>query len=202
VALAVLLVPSSACSAGGDRPDPAAARSALVAAWQRSQHATYTLEGRFRRTTSDGDRVVDDPLVVVARPPDRIALGFGSWDGVVGGRSVHCVRDGRHGAFTGCSMGGRVDRAAQLRDELDQLAELTAGRSPAYRVRRRGDRCFVVDVAPGHLPTPYGRRTRWCFDRATGARAATRTEHDGAVDEVVVARIRPRADPTDLPDVG
>jgi hypothetical protein len=173
-------------------------RARLLAAWERSQHATYTLEGSFRRTTDDGN-VVDDPLVVVQRPPDRIALGFGSWDGVVGGRSVHCVRIGRSGAFRDCVVGEEVDRVATDRAELEQLSRLTSGESPEYRVTDLGGGCFLLRVADGRLPTPYGLRSRYCFDPATGALARTRIEHEGAVDEVVVRSLTGEVAPEDLP---
>src|SRR5215218_6276748 len=95
-------------------------RSRLLAAWRRSASATYTLEGVFRRTTEERGPV-DDPLVVVQRGTDRIALGYGSWDGVVDGRGVHCLRSGRSGPFQGCEVGEPVDRDEEVRAELDRL---------------------------------------------------------------------------------
>jgi hypothetical protein len=173
-------------------------RDRLVSAWARSQRATYTLEGTFRRT-SHGRRVVDDPLVVVQRPPDRIALGYGSWDGVVGGRSVHCLRTGRHGPYHGCVDGGPADLATEDRDDLAQLRRMTAGRSPAYRVTALDGSCFLLRAAEDRLPTPYGRRARYCFDRETGAMTRTRVEHDDAVDEVTVSSVAAVVSTVDLP---
>lgn len=173
-------------------------RDRLLAAWKRSQRATYTLEGAFRRTT-EGGTIADDRLVVVQSPPDRIALGYGSWDGVVAGRGVHCLREGRSGEFRDCVVSDAVDRVVTDREEVERLARLTSGESAAYRVTALDEGCFLLRVAEGRLPTPYGRRARYCFDRATGALARTRVEHDDAVDEVIVSSLTGRVDPADLP---
>jgi len=181
---------------GGD--DVPSDRDVLLATWGRSQRATYTLEGVFRRTPDEGE-VVDDPLVVVQRGEDRIALGYGSWDGVVDGRSVRCLRSGRSGAFRDCTVGDQVDRDEANRVELRELERLTGPGSPVYRVTALGRGCFLLRVVDGQLPTAHGRRARYCFDPQTGALARVRIEHADAVDEVIVTSLTPDVDPADLP---
>jgi len=180
---------------GADAPSD---RDLLLGTWGRSQRATYTLEGSFRRTPEEGE-VVDDPLVVVQRGEDRIALGYGSWDGVVDGRSVRCLRSGRSGGFRDCTVGGAVDRDEASRAELRELARLTDPESPVYRVTTLGRGCFLLRVVDGELPTAHGRRARYCFDSHTGALTRVRIEHADAVDEVIVTSITQEVDPADLP---
>ena len=147
--------------------------------------------------------MLDDQLVVVQRgEEDRIALGYGSWDGVVDGRSIRCLRTGRSGEFRDCTVGGAVDREATNRAELSELARLTDPDAPVYRVTALDGGCFLLTVVEGQLPTAHGRRGRYCFDRATSALARTRIEHTDAVDEVIVTSLSGEVDPADLPPAG
>jgi hypothetical protein len=183
--------------AGNDPADPTAA---LLVAWQRAQNATYTAEGTFRRVLAPGEEpAVDEPIVVVQRPPDRLSLGFGSWDGIVGGDRVHCTRAERSGAWESCSRNGSGDTDADADAELRELQELVDPDDPTYRVSALDDGCYrlrlVTDVR--FLPD-YGRRTTVCFDAATGAISKLETERDGAVDTTVFDHIRGNVDPSDL----
>lgn len=200
--VAVLAVVAVGCE-GGSRAD--AARD-LLAAIRRSHAATYTAEGTFERTPSSGSPITDE-VVVVQDPPQRMALGYGSWDGVVDGRGVHCIRDGRDGAWLDCEASlapsGRP-APTSLEDlqaeQTDEVEDLIGGDDPLYGVERDGDGCFVMTLqGPSRFPPPYGQRTRWCFDATSGATSLRRIEHADATDVTRYDRIRAGVALSDFP---
>lgn len=179
------------------------AGAAFVASWQRSLEATYRAEGSFRRTVA-GERLIDDPLVIVQRRPDRITLGFGSWDGVVGGRAVHCEREGRTGPFVNCYVGEPSDQVALDRAEMDEVRALVLGPQRRYDVIRSSgsEGCYeVVGRPPVPLAARFGDRAEVCFDPATGARRRVRLERGTATDLIVLDEITGEVGATDLPRV-
>lgn len=175
----------------------------FVAAWQRSLSSTYRAEGRFRRTVA-GERLIDDPLVIVQRRPDRITLGFGSWDGVVGGRAVHCEREGQTGPFVDCYVGEPADQVALDRAEMDEVRALVLGPQRRYDVvtASGSEGCYeVVGRPPLPLAARFGDRAEVCFDPATGARRRVRIERGNATDLIVLREITTEVGAADLPEI-
>jgi hypothetical protein len=168
---------------------------ALLGAVRRSAHATFTVEGSFRRTTDDG-KSIEDPEVIVQRPPDRLALELGAWTGVVGGRAVQCLRDGRHGRFTTCTT---PPRPAPVPNEEVRLRQLLDPDHPLYRASDLGSGCYQLRlVADVEVEPEYGKRAVLCFDRSTNAPTRRRIERAHATDDTRYDRISPRVDPADL----
>jgi hypothetical protein len=181
--------------AGAVEPSNRAQERALLAAVRRSEHATFTVEGSFRRTSDDGKRI-EDPEVIVQRPPDRLTLGFGTWSGTVGDRFVRCVRDGRHGPFTSCTS---PPRPAPLPDEDVRLRQLLEGDQPLYRASDLGSGCYQLRlIRDVELEPEYGKRAVLCFDRSTNAPTRRRIEHAHATDDTRYDRVSARVDPADL----
>lgn len=206
VALALSGTASGWCALGrraDERREPARdAGAEFVAAWQRSLSSTYRAEGRFRRTVA-GEQLIDDPLVIVQRRPDRITLGFGSWDGVVGGRAVHCEREGRTGPFVNCYTGEPADQVALDRAEMEEIRSLVLGPQRRYDVgTSSSEGCYqVVGRPPVPLATRFGDRAEVCFDPSTGARRRVRVERADAVDITILSEITDDVGASEFPEV-
>jgi hypothetical protein len=167
----------------------------LLAAVRAAQRASFTEEGTFRRTT-EGRTSIDDPEVVVQRPPDRMAFGFGGWSGTVGGRAVQCSRDGRHGPYLACST---PPRPAPVADEVARLRQLLGGAHPLYRASALGGGCYQLRlVADVEVEPEYGQRAELCFDPATNAPTRRRIEHANATDDIRYTVVSSEVDPADL----
>ncbi len=193
-AIAWVAVPRHDRSAAVE-PSNASQAKALLGAVRRSERATYAVEGTFRRTTDDG-KSISDHEVIVQRPPDRLVLGFGAWSGVVGGRAVQCVRDGRHGAFRSCTT---PPVAASVPSEEVRLRRLLEGDDPLYRASELGSGCYQLRlVRDVEIEPEYGKRAVLCFDRATDAPSRRRIEHAHATDDTRYDTISGRVDPADL----
>jgi hypothetical protein len=176
-------------------PSNKAQEQALLAAVERSERATFTVEGTFRRTTDDG-RTIEDPEVIVQRPPDRVALGFGAWSGVVGGRVVQCVRDGRHGAFRSCTT---PPKPSPIPAEEVRLRQLLEGDQPFYRASDLGSGCYQLRLIRAVEVEPeYGQRAVLCFDPTLHAPTQRRIEHAHATDDTRYDHVSARVDPADL----
>ena len=181
--------------AGAVEPSNRVQEQALLAAVRRSERATFTVEGSFRRTTDDGKHV-EDPEVIVQRPPDRLTFGFGGWSGTVGGRTVQCVRDGRHGPFTSCAT---PPRPAPTPDEAVRLRQLLEGDQPLYRASDLGSGCYQLRlIRDVELEPEYGKRAVLCFDRSTNAPTRRLIEHAHATDDTREDHVSSRVDPADL----
>ena len=173
------------------------AAAALLTSWRRARAATFTSEGTFHREANGA--TIDDVVVVVQRPPDRLTLGFGSWDGVVGGKRVTCRRDGRSGPWAACDGMGEGEVASTDEAEIARLRELVDLTDPTYRVSELDEGCFRLRLVADVRFTPeYGNRTEVCFDPATGAMRRLRIERDGGEDLTKFDRISPDVAPADL----
>lgn len=192
----------------GARDDPsprpgADAGSDFLVAWERSLVSTYRAAGTFRRTVG-GEQLIDDPLVIVQRRPDRITLGFGSWDGVVGGRAVHCEREGLDGPFRDCYFGEPADQEAMDRSELGEIRELVSGPRRRYDTTRRPGtaECFdLVARSPVPLAARFGDRAEVCFDPRVGARRRVQVRRGDAVDLTELTEVRREVPGSDFPEV-
>lgn len=173
-------------------PETAEAAAALVAAWERSRTATFLTGSLLERTNSTG-MVVEIPLVVAQRPPDRVISTGSSVSGVVGGEVWVC--DEQLDGILHCgASGAAVDPASDLAAELDVLRSYFAGDLPLYRVSQTGE-CFDLRLARAVQAPPYGQRARFCFDPVSGAPSLQRVERAEGTD--VVTLLSARTDVTD-----
>lgn len=187
--------------------DPGSA-VAFVDAWRASLEGTYLAEGRFQRVTSAG-RPLDGTTYLAQRPPDRVEVGFGSIDAVLGGRRVACAPDDEGQAR--CRTADAPPFERRVDDEVGRVRGLVVEDPDTdvvvpYRVARDAAGCFVLTLRFDLPAPPYGRRATFCFDDETGARVATEVERDdGVVDRHRVTRLEPVVTGPDLvapaPDV-
>ncbi len=182
----------AATSTSTTAPETAEAAAALVAAWERSRTATFLTGSLLERTNSTGT-VVEIPLVVAQRPPDRVISTGSSVSGVVGGEVWVC--DEQLDGILHCgASGAAVDPASDLATELDVLRSYFAGDLPLYRVSQTGE-CFDLRLARAVQAPPYGQRARFCFDPVSGAPSLQRVERAEGTD--VVTLVSARTDVTD-----
>ena len=147
----------------GDRTDPT---RALIAAWSRSQRATFVGTEVYQRFGESG-AAISTTTRIVQRPPDRLTIAGHSVSGALGGRTVGC------GDETGtmlCAADRAVDVGHSEAAELDELRRAVAGADALYAVTvdARDRRCFGLRRTHDRLVPPYGDRSRFCFDERTG----------------------------------
>lgn len=168
-------------------PETAEAAAALVDAWERSRTATYLSGSLLERTTADGF-IVEIPIVVAQRPPDRVVSTGTSVEGVVDGESWVC--DEQLDGLLECSTTPSTeDRDAEVAAEIERLRGYFDGDLPIYRVSQTGD-CFDLRLTRAIQAPPYGQSARFCFDEESGAPTLQRVERAEGTDEVTLVSVR------------
>jgi hypothetical protein len=163
----------------------APAQDDLVAAYQRSRNATYTLEGEFSRTKPDGSRLVSGALVA-QRPPDELRRQLGGTSGRMNGRRVNCSTDPA-GQFT-CAPGAEVGSWDEMvAHELDNLRSYFDPNHPVYTATRQPGGCFELKLVTALADPPYGERAVMCFDPPSGAMRSIEIDHAGGVVDLLEA---------------
>ena len=200
-----LLTVALAASGVADHADPVDAgevRRAFVSAWERSRTSTFAAAGEFVREASGGRRFAS-AVTIVQRPPDRLVTGAGSVSGRLDGHRVACStdEDGTLGCRTGEAVGPYDEAVA------GEVAAVRAAVAPggAYAVMPVEDpgasrTCFGLrrrSVAPATAP-PWGRRARFCFDRATGAPVETVIRRPESIDRTLFTTVTPDVTDGDL----
>ena len=163
------------------------AAEAFVDAWERSRTETYLSGSLLRRTLSTAV-VLELPIVVAQRPPDRVVSTGSSVQSDVGGENTVC--DEQLDGIVHCQPGGAAgDHDAQVQAELENLRSYFEGDTPVYRVSV-SEGCFDLRlVAAIHAP-PYGHNARFCFDALSGAPRLIRIERNEGTDEVTLVTVR------------
>jgi hypothetical protein len=180
-------------------PKPVPAEDELVAAYQRSRNATYTLEGQFSRTLADGRRLESGALVA-QRPPDELRRQLGGMSGRMNGRRVNCstVND----QFS-CAEGAEVGTWEEMvTRELANLRSYFDPNQPAYTATRQPGGCFELKLVTARSDPPYGVRSVMCFDDATGAMRSIEIDHEGGVVDLLEAFAVRGVQPDDFSLVG
>lgn len=177
-------------------PPPSAADE-LVAAYARSRAGTFVVEAEFRRTMADG-RQLESAALVVQRPPDELRAQLGSASGRVGNRSLNCTA--LPDDELSCAPSGEVAPWDEMVGaEVANLQSYFVGDVPLYRAERLDPGCFGITQVAAIPDAPYGRRTTFCFDPATGAlRRLELRREGGSVDLLRAVAIRPEVTDADL----
>jgi hypothetical protein len=164
-------------------PETPEAAEAFMLAWERSRRATYLTITEWHRVTDVGAEL-RQTRVFAQRPPDRIRSAGASISGVTGGARHVCdeLDDGE----VECRVIAHELSAADFDAIVDREVELmwrhVEGTRPLYRVSQDGE-CFHLRLARGMVAPPYGHRTTYCFDTATGAVREFRIERAEGTDE-------------------
>lgn len=183
-------------------PRPTSADERFVSAWERSRLATFVASGTFeRRSTVTGARVASAD-VVAQRPPRRLHRQLGGVAGRDDDRLIVCpATPGGDGRAAACRLGapGGPTYRESVAAEVDALGSLVGGPDALYTVRVTASGCFALEQQRVEPRAPFGVRSRFCFDSATGAPSGSRVEYDGGIVEVVaVTDIRSEATEADL----
>ena len=185
--------------AGSSEPAVAAetaeAAAELVEAWERSRTATYLTGSLLERTTATA-AVLELPLIVAQRPPERVVSTGTSVEGSVDGLRQIC--DEQLDGVVRCQVAGpAADYDATVAAEVDTLRSYFEGELPVYRVAREGH-CFLLRLTRAIQAPPYGQRARFCFDEASGAPSLQRIERDEGTDVVTLVSVRTDVTDEDL----
>jgi hypothetical protein len=164
--------------------------------WERSRSATYVAVTEWHRETAAGE--LRQTRVLVQRPPDRVRRAGGSLSGVAGGVRYTCdelppeaLVDDRGADDTipeepvACqALPDTAQREfdEQVAREVELMWSYLEGTYPLYRVSRDDEGCYRLRLARTMLAPPYGARTTFCFDDASGAVSRFRIERAEGTD--------------------
>ena len=189
----------AATSRGGGDPAPPAVRpadaAAFARAWRRSLEGTYAVTWRFLRRLRSGEQVAYE-VRQAQRPPVRLRVGGGtvSWRDATRARACAVAEDG----LPRCRDAAARPFDRQVANDMALLAPYVRGPRPLYAVRRLDRGCFDLTLR-GDLPAAvYGRRSRFCFDRATGALVRWEVRRADGTDTYEAVEVRARVRDADL----
>jgi hypothetical protein len=167
--------------------ESAAAARRFIEAWRRSRTTSWVVDARFERVTAARRRLAAQ-VHMAQRPPDRLVTGLGAVDGRRGDRRLACAPDAE--GVLRCREGPRVrPYDAEVDIEIRTLRSYVLGPGAFYAVREEGA-CFRLRLSRQLLSPPYGQRSRFCFDRATGAPVRSEVLRKEARDETVAVTVR------------
>lgn len=169
------------------RPDR---RAELLAAIERSRHATFVVESDFLRRMDDGNELHGSRLEV-QRPPDRLVLQFGGVQGRKAGRELICTTGPDEPYRCGPGPEAETTFDEDVAAEMAVLRTYFDGDRPVYSVTQDDDGCFALEqVAATVLPPTYGSGGRLCFDERTGAMSRLERRIANATETVSAVAIR------------
>jgi hypothetical protein len=144
----------------------------FLAAWERAASGTFVVRSTFERRLAGG-QAMSAESVLAQRPPDRLLRQGGTVTGRLAGRQVACAEV--EGDPVPCADAGPAPPwPDQVAAEVAAVRRLVTGVSPRYAVESVADGCFRLRLRVWQPAPPYGTRSTFCFDPATGA--PTRTE--------------------------
>jgi hypothetical protein len=168
-------------------PETAEAAANFVEAWERGRTATYLSGSLLERTSGDGV-VIEMPIVVAQRPPDRVVSNGSGVDGVVDGERWVC--DEQLDGLLRCSSAASAEAFEEdVAGEVATLRGYFDGDLPLYRVSQSGT-CFDLRLSRAIQAPPYGQSARFCFDEASGAPSLQRVERTEGTDVVTLVSVR------------
>lgn len=180
--------------------DPAAE---LVAAWERSRHATFVATGTYERRSDVSGATISSEDVVAQRPPRRLHRQLGGVEGRDDDRLIVCPAGvpGEGEEPAPCQLGapGGLTYDESVEREVAGLRSLVQGDDPIYVVTSPEPGCFDLELRRVEPRAPFGVAASFCFDAATGAPSARQVRHAGGIVEVlIVTDIRPEVRDSDL----
>lgn len=207
-AYAALLAWSSISALGSNASAPSSgangeAAEQFIAAWERSREATFVTIGTYERRSGVSGATLTSEDIVVQRPPQRLHRQLGGVDGVDDDRLVLCPAppEGDEERAAPCQAGGPsgVSYAERVRTEVEGLRSILGGEEPLYSVTSPSPGCFELVQRRIDPRAPFGVRSSFCFDGASGAVRLSRVRHEGGIAEtVVVTAIRTEVSDADL----
>lgn len=176
-------------------PETAEAAVAFVEAWERSRTATFLTGSLLTRTTEVG--MLEIPIVVAQRPPDRVISSGRSTEGTVGGEQRVC--DEQLDGLVHCGVTSTPGESFEekVAAEVAVLRSYFEADLPLYAVAGSGS-CFDLRLTRAVHAPPFGQSARFCFDAASGAPQLQRIERPEGTDVVVLVSVRTDVTEEDL----
>jgi hypothetical protein len=188
-------VDSGELTGPADLDESSEAADAFVEAWERSRTETY-LSGSLLRRTLSNSTVLELPIVVAQRPPDRVVSTGGAVQGSVDGENQVC--DEQLDGLVRCrSIGDAEDYDASVESDVATLQGYFTGPTPVYRVSQEGQ-CFNLRLTAAIQAPPYGQNARFCFDEVSGAPSLQLIERLEGTDEVTLVSVRTDVSDADI----
>ena len=172
-----------------ERPPARTADDRFVAAWKRSREATYYAKGTFERHSDLTGSSIGSEDVVAQDPPRRLHRQMGGIEGRFDDRVLVCP-SAPGPDDPPCQLGDPGGRtyAEDVAAEVASLRTLVEGARRVYSVRDAGPGCFALDQRRSAAGVPFGVRSRYCFDDATGALVEATVTYAGGIDEHLLVR--------------
>ncbi len=193
-------------------PETADAAEEFLSAWERSRREDYIVVSHWHRSTTAG-ATATETRVFAQRLPDRVRAGAESRSGRIGNAMLTCDRlpvtdeqldAGDLTAEVECrsqelepGADGEVDPDAMVAEEVALMRRHVEGTNPLYRVSQQDD-CFFLRLARQMVVPPYGFRTTYCFDEASGAVRSLKVERAEGVDTEELTWVTSQVDDADM----